>query len=117
MKRGSNKKKQGLTPTMVQILLALGEGDLHGLGILDEVSRATSGELELGPGALYGTLQKLCDVEYARETDGPAGEEHDSRRRYYSITEAGRTELAAEVSRLARTVEIARSKRIIEETL
>lgn len=69
----------------------------------------TSGEMTLRPGVLYATLGRLADDSLIVETDDrPAVELDDQRRRYYRVTDSGRTALASEVARLAVLVDHAR---------
>ena len=41
------------------ILLALADGDLHGLGIARAVQELSEGQTRLWPASLYGTLEAL----------------------------------------------------------
>lgn len=100
-----------LTPAAVHILLALADEDRHGLGIVDEVERRTDGEVKLGPGTLYGTIKRMRRAGLIEEGTGP--EERDTRRRYYSITPAGRVAVHTEARRLERMVMTARQKSIL----
>ena len=43
------------------ILLALADGDLHGLGIARAVDVLSDGQTRLWPVTLYGTLEDLVD--------------------------------------------------------
>ena len=100
-----------LTPAVFHILLALAQGDRHGYGILKEVLRQTDGTVRLGPGTLYGTLQRLMDLGWVEEASGPAAA--DERRRYYRLTPLGRRALEAEVSRMDGLVRTARAQRVV----
>jgi DNA-binding PadR family transcriptional regulator len=100
-----------LTPAVFRVLLALAQGDRHGYGILKEVLRQTDGEVRLGPGTLYGTLQRLMELDWVQETDGPA--DADERRRYYRLTRGGRRALEAEVDRMESLVRAARAQRVV----
>lgn len=91
------------------ILLALVGGDRHGLGIADEIERASEGTLELGPGTLYRSLAEMAEDGLIRSVKAPTSDA-DPRRKYYRITAAGRQLLAAETARLARLVEAARAR-------
>ena len=106
MGRGSYRKKKGLTPAMVQILTVLCEGERHGLAIMDRILEMTDGEVRLGPGALYGTLDKLTDSQLIREVE-PVEPDPDPRRRYYSVTSDGRLELSRELDRMRSTISAA----------
>ena len=52
-----------LTPAVFHILLALVAGERHGYGIGKEVFRQTDGTVRMGPGTIYGTLQRLLDQD------------------------------------------------------
>jgi DNA-binding PadR family transcriptional regulator len=102
-----------LKSPVFHILLALAESDLHGLGIADWVERTTDGAMELGPGTLYRSLKEMTEEGLIREVRAPAGA--DPRRKYYSMTPAGRRRLAAEAARLERLVDVARQWKLLPE--
>jgi len=101
-----------LRPPVFQILLALAAGDLHGLGIADEVERATGGAIELGPGTLYRSLKEMAEEGLVREVTPPE-EDADPRRKYYRITRQGRSLVAAEAERFERIVRVARERKLL----
>ncbi len=88
-----------LSSATLHILLSLAGDDLHGYGIMQEVSRQSQGQYKLGPGTLYDNLQKLIERRFIQEL-GHRTEDDDPRRRYYRLTSRGRDVLAAEVARL-----------------
>ena len=93
------------------VLLALADRPRHGLAIIDRVEDATHGRMKLGPGTLYGTLQKLEASGFIRETtDAPDPEDDDTRRRYYRITPRGERALAEETASLRVLVDAAVTK-------
>ena len=100
-----------LTPAVFHILLALAGGERHGYGILKDVLRQTDDAVRLGPGTLYGTLQRLMEEGWVEESDGPATIV-DERRRHYRLTPSGRRALEAEVRRMERLVRVARAQRV-----
>jgi DNA-binding PadR family transcriptional regulator len=100
-----------LTAAVFHILLALAGGERHGYGILKEVLRHTDGAVRLGPGTIYGTLQRLMESGWVEESDGPAATV-DERRRHYRLTRSGRQALEAEVQRMEGLVRTARAQRI-----
>jgi len=102
---------ESLRPAAFHILLALSRAPLHGLGIADEVERATDGTMSLGPGTLYRTLKEVTASGLIGDASPPAGA--DPRRRYYRLTPAGRTRLAEEAGHLARIVQVARERDVI----
>jgi DNA-binding PadR family transcriptional regulator len=96
-----------LSPATLHILLALAGEDLHGYGIMLEVSRQSEGQYKLGPGTLYDNLQRLTQQGMVQEVGQRAGDV-DSRRRYYRLSSLGRGVLSAEITRLERVVRDAR---------
>jgi DNA-binding PadR family transcriptional regulator len=100
-----------LTSAVLNIMLALGNGELHGYGIMREVRERTGGETRLAPGTLYRSLGQMLERGLIEESgERPDPELDDERRRYYRLTEFGRRVAAAEVERLEGLVQAARSK-------
>jgi DNA-binding PadR family transcriptional regulator len=97
------------------ILLAIADQPRHGLGIIDEVDAGTDGQVKLGPGTLYGTLQKLVEGGLIRETaEAPDPADDDPRRRYYRITAKGARALREEAERMRSLVDAAVGKNVLE---
>jgi DNA-binding PadR family transcriptional regulator len=48
-----------LTSSALDILVALGDEELHGYGIMREVRRRTDGGRRLAPGTLYCSLRQV----------------------------------------------------------
>jgi len=104
-----------LTPAVFHILLALADRERHGYGIMQEVTESTQGQVQMGPGTLYGTIKRMIASDLIEESDErPDPELDDERRRYYRLTTFGRQVAAAEARRLSSLVGIAQSKRLIE---
>ena len=101
-----------LTPAVVHVLLSLAQGERHGYAILKDVQAQTDRRVRLGPGTLYGTLQRLMELGWVEEAEGPP-EPVDDRRRYYRLTRSGRDALKAEVARLEALVQTARLRRVV----
>ena len=100
-----------LTPAMLQVLLALADGDKHGYAILKDVARRSGGAVTLRTGTLYTALRRFVDEGLVAETDErPDIHLDDERRRYYRLTERGRAVALAETDRLEETVKQARTK-------
>jgi len=93
-----------LTPAVFAILVALADGEKHGYAIMQEAREHTP----MGPGTLYGTLDRLLTAALVEET----GLTDDERRRYYRLTSAGKQSLAAETARLEQAAARARAKGI-----
>jgi DNA-binding PadR family transcriptional regulator len=97
-----------LTPVVFHTLIALAGGRAHGYAIAQVVERETSGRIRMGPGTLYGSLQRMRDESLIEEVANPGDEGvHSERRRYYRLTRWGSAVLRAETGRLRRAVELA----------
>ena len=98
-----------------QILLALSDRDLHGLGITKDVLARTDGRMHLWPGMLYTALRKMTDAGYVAETAVPASfEVGGGKPRFYRLTPLGRRVCGAEAERMASLVETARARKLIK---
>ena len=51
------------------MLLALSEGERHGYALKREILQRTGGKLNLGSGALYGSLDKMLEQGLIEESD------------------------------------------------
>jgi DNA-binding PadR family transcriptional regulator len=100
-----------LTPAVFHIMLVLAGGECHGYGILKGVLEHTGGKVRLGPGTLYGTLQRLMEQGWVAEST-KAARIADERRRYYRLTSSGRSALEAEVARMDALVRTARAQNV-----
>jgi DNA-binding PadR family transcriptional regulator len=97
-----------LSPAFFHILLSLGAGERHGYAIRREVAARTEGKLKLGPGVLYGSINKMVEMGLIEESgDRPDAHLDDERRRYYRITDYGRTVAQAEAARMREMVRLA----------
>jgi DNA-binding PadR family transcriptional regulator len=94
------------------ILLALADGERHGLAIARDVRQLSGGTARLWPATLYGSLEELLDSGWIEELDTaarrPANE--SEKKRFYRLTPAGRQVLADETDRLSNLVKAARSR-------
>jgi DNA-binding PadR family transcriptional regulator len=97
---------QPLTPAVFAILLALADGEKHGYAIMKEAALPAGGAINLGPGTLYGSIDRLIRDALVEET----GLTDDARRRYYRLTDQGHRVLAAETARLSASLRTARSR-------
>jgi PadR family transcriptional regulator, regulatory protein PadR len=95
------------------VLLALASQDLHGYGIIQEVTRLSNGQYRIGPGTLYDNLKKLINSGWVKDSGGE-GLVGDEKRRMYRLTEEGRDALKADVSRLKSVLRIA-NRRLVRE--
>lgn len=94
-----------LSPAVFAILLSLAEGDKHGYAMMKDARSPEGGGVRLGPGTLYGSLDRMMRDGLIEES----GISDDERRRYYRLTGVGRKALASELERLDATVTSARS--------
>ena len=67
-------------------MLALLDGELHGYALMRRVSELSDGAVKMGPGTLYGTLNRLVDDGLIIETTDRATHTDSERRRYYELT-------------------------------
>jgi DNA-binding PadR family transcriptional regulator len=110
-----------LNPVDLQILLVLGQGDLHGYGLMKAVEEQSGGRVRLEVGSLYRVIKRLLGSGLIEESsDGPPDQgsaggasRGPKPRRFYRISEFGRAAAAAEASRLAEVVQTARSLALI----
>jgi DNA-binding PadR family transcriptional regulator len=94
-----------LSPAVFAILLSLAEGDKHGYHIMKDARTAEGGSVQMGPGTLYGSLDRMMRDGLVEES----GFSDDERRRYYRLTAVGDAALAGELGRLAKTIATARA--------
>lgn len=104
-------KRPRMTPVLFHLLLSLAKGEKHGYALLAEVTERTAGQLDLGPSSLYYSLGRLEDAGLIRRIDVAASgdEPHEEQRRYFELTQAGRTKLEQEVGVLSSIVAHARA--------
>jgi DNA-binding PadR family transcriptional regulator len=100
-----------LTPAVLDIMVALGNEELHGYAIMQEVRRRTQGRRRLAPGTLYRSLRQMEQRGWVVEAEErPEPGLDDERRRYYRLTDLGRKLAMGELERLEGLVGAARSK-------
>jgi DNA-binding PadR family transcriptional regulator len=110
------KSQLPLTPVVLHILLALTEGERHGYAVAQEIEETTEGRIRMGPGTLYGSIQRMLTASLIEESPAKRrAESDDDRRRYYRMTTLGRRVLELELERLTDVVAIARRKNLIAE--
>ena len=102
-----------LTPPVFQILLSLVDaGSVHGYSIIRDIAERTSGEVELTASTLYAAIARLLEAGLIEEVEAP-DKTRGAPRRCYRITKAGRQLAQREAERLARSVAMARDKRLL----
>lgn len=103
------QKLHPLPSAAFQILLALAGEDLHGYGIMRQVSEQTGGRMRLGPGTLYHSIQQMLEEGLIEEVAAKS----EQRRRYYRLTALGRKLARAEAERMADLLRVARARNIL----
>jgi DNA-binding PadR family transcriptional regulator len=99
--------------TVLSILFALGERELHGYGIMKEVEERTQGRVTLLSSSLYATIKRMLQAGWIEETDdGGAVGSPGRARRLYRITDAGRELAAREARRMSALLDLARANRL-----
>lgn len=93
----ARQKLDTLTEQMYYVLLALTE-ERHGYGVMQAAAQLTNGRVNIGAGTLYALLARFEQEGLIRAT-----REQDNRK-YYLLTEEGRTILDNEFDRLRRQV-------------
>ena len=107
----SRDHSQPISPAIFHILLSLAEGERHGYAIKREVFERTGGKLKLGPGVLYGSINKLLELGWIVESgERPDAHLDDERRRYYRLTPQGRKAALAESARMRELVDLAAAR-------
>lgn len=95
------------------ILMAVADEPRHGYAIIQDVSARTNGEMKLGAGTLYRSIQRMLEQGLLDEVrERPAPENDDERRRYYRITRFGSVVAKAEIRRLSELLRLARATRL-----
>lgn len=99
-----------LTPAVFSILLALAGSEKHGYAIMKEAALPEGGGVSMGPGTLYGSLDRMLRSGLVEET----GATDDERRRYYRVTRFGLEVFRLESARLASMMRTVRRKAVLE---
>ena len=94
-----------LTEAVYYILLSLME-TLHGYGIMQNVEKLSHGRLKLAAGTLYGAISTMQEKGWIMAV----GNDADSRKKEYVITDAGQAVLRAEYRRLLELVSNGRAQ-------
>ena len=84
-----------MTETGFYILFCL-QHEMHGYTITQKVREMTGGDVEIGPGTMYGSLGKMEKdglISFVRE---------EEKRKIYVITELGKEVLDLEINRIKR---------------
>lgn len=94
-----------LSPPVFAVLLSLAGGEKHGYAMMKDARSPEGGGVNMGPGTLYGSLERMTRDGLVEESDL----QDDERRRYYRLTGRGQSVLAAELERLDAALTSART--------
>ncbi len=94
------RQARSLPSASLHIVLALLDGELHGYALMRRVAELSDGAVRMGPGTLYGTLNRLVDDGLIEETTDRVSRNDNERRRYYQLTASGRAVAVDELVRL-----------------
>ena len=108
MNTGRSEKTDVLQGTLILLVLRTLDalGPLHGYGIAHRIEQISKDLLQLNQGTLYPALLRMEQEEWISSTWGPS--EKNRKARFYSITAAGRRQLAKETEdwrRMSSTIE------------
>lgn len=91
-----------MTDPNILILASLAEGDKHGYAMMEDIARFAG--VSLGPGTLYGAISRLEERGWIR------ARQVAERRKPYTLTAAGRRQLAKELESLGSFVATGRAR-------
>ena len=84
------------------ILKTLVRGEMHGYGIVQRLRDLSDDVLQVGESSLYPALQRLLLKGWVKAEWGAS--ENNRRARYYTLTAAGRKQLAVERDEFDRVI-------------
>lgn len=94
------KAPKPLPAASLHLVLALLDGENHGYALMRRVEEFSSGAVRMGPGTLYGTLNRLLGDGLIVETTDRVPRDDNERRRYYQLTARGTAVAHDELARL-----------------
>jgi PadR family transcriptional regulator PadR len=102
---GTPKQSSELLPGTLDLLIlrTLVPGAMHGYGIASRLKQVSDDVLQVGESSLYPALQRLLLHGWVKAEWGAS--ENNRRARYYSLTPAGKKQLAAEREEFSRIIE------------
>ncbi|MCC6434865.1 MAG: helix-turn-helix transcriptional regulator [Acidimicrobiales bacterium] len=95
-----SKRVKPMPAASLYLLLALLGGENHGYALMHLVEEQSDGAVRMGPGTLYGTLNRLLEGGLIVETTGQRSSDGAERRRYYQLTAQGDRVARLELDRL-----------------
>jgi DNA-binding PadR family transcriptional regulator len=104
-------KEAKVSQPVLYILLALATKQRHGYDIMKQVESDSQGQINLGPGTLYGAIKRMLADGWIEEIDNP---DKDSRyRRVYRLTSLGQQNLSTELQSYRDTLNLAHHYKLI----
>ena len=93
---GTKARSTELLPGTLDLLIlrVLAAAPMHGYGIAHRLKQVSEDVLQVGESSLYPALQRLLVNGWVKATWGSS--ENNRRARYYTLTAAGRKQLASE---------------------
>lgn len=98
-----------LTPPIFYILLSLATKERHGYDIMKQVQEDSKGKVNLGPGTLYGAIKRMAEAKLVVAVDNSSSD----RRKYYKLTEKGRSIFSNELGRYHDAVKLAKKRSLL----
>lgn len=99
-----------------QVLLALGDQEMHGYRIMQTLSEKTEGRESILPGTLYAALARMTEEGLIEEIEPSAPDESGGPpRRHYRRTALGREVARAESERLRTLLSLAVEQDILPD--
>src|SRR6266545_1347267 len=101
---GEQSKASELLPGTLDLLIlrALVPGEMHGYGIASRLKQVSDDVLQVGESSLYPALQRLLLNGWVKAEWGAS--ENNRRARFYSLTAAGKKQLASEREEFGRMI-------------
>jgi transcriptional regulator len=102
---GTSKNSPELLPGTLDLLIlrALTPGPLHGYGIAARLKQVSDDVLQVGESSLYPALQRLLLNGWVKAEWGAS--ENNRRARFYTLTAAGKKQLATERAEFVRMID------------
>ena len=99
---------------LFEILLALASGPAHGYGIISDIRARTEDRVVLSTSTLYRGIERLLAQGLIAEAGEQPGEHSGGPpRRYYQITDRGRSSAQVEAQRLRDAIKVADERMLI----
>src|ERR1700736_6313808 len=102
---GKTPQASELLPGTLDLLIlrTLVHGPIHGYGIAQRLRQISDDVLQVGESSLYPALQRLLLNGWVKAEWGAS--ENNRRARYYTLTSAGRKQLASEREEFTRLID------------